>query len=90
MSETKQPIVDVSPEERAQRHQYMMLSRLEMDCHYYLGYGHRDAEHSLNYHDEKRHIKEMLKLWDELIVKPEWLSKKEIYKLAKRMDVIID
>lgn len=87
MEEIKQQVADVSPEERAQRFQYMMLSRLESDCHFYLGHGNRDAEYALYYHNEKKHIREMLKLWDELVVKPQWLSKEEIYELAEKMGV---
>lgn len=40
------------------RFNYMLLDRLRCDCEYYLGYGNRDANHSLWAHDEQKQIDE--------------------------------
>lgn len=44
--------------------QYMMLSRLQSDCEYYLNYGNRCTGH-LYYLDEEKQIAAMKKLWKE-------------------------
>lgn len=62
---------------------YMMLSRLQSDCDYYLGYGNR-ASH-LWASDVDSHIKEMKRLWNNLPIKPEWLSMEQIEEYEKKM-----
>jgi NAD(P)H-flavin reductase len=61
-----------------------MLSRLQSDCEYYLGYGNRTKKH-LYYGDEKEHIEEMKKLYEKLPVKPEWLAFEKILEYEKLM-----
>ncbi len=70
----------------AERFDYMMLSRLESDCKYYLGYGNRYTEH-LYYKDEQRHIDEMKKLYNSFPEdqKPEWLTWEQILNYEKAM-----
>jgi hypothetical protein len=65
---------------------YMMLSRLESDCKYYLGNGNRNKKH-LWAGDAKAQIKEMKKLYNELPEnrKPEWLTYEEILEYEKLM-----
>lgn len=65
---------------------YQMLSRLESDCKYYLGYGNRYTEH-LYYKDEQRHIDEMKKLYNSFPEdqKPEWLTWEQILNYEKLM-----
>lgn len=55
----------------------MMLSRLQMDCEYYLGNGNRHPKH-LWAGNEDRQIAEMKRLYRALIVKPKWISMKDI------------
>ena len=65
---------------------YMMLSRLQSDCDYYLGYGNRYAGH-LYYKDETEQIAEMKKLWEGFPAdkKPVWLTYEEILKYEQQM-----
>lgn len=66
--------------------QYMMLSRLQGDCLYFLGCGSGSVK-SLCYDSIEEHITEMKKLWNILPTdgKPEWLSLEEIEKFEKDM-----
>ena len=65
---------------------YMMLSRLESDCKYFLGNGNRndDCLWGLNVND---HIQEMKNLYDKLGYeeKPEWLTVEDILNYEKQM-----
>jgi hypothetical protein len=56
---------------------YMMLSRLQQDCDYYLGYGNRNPK-VLWAGNVDDHIEEMKKLWNRVPEKPEWLSMQQI------------
>ncbi len=71
-------------EENDQKFQYMMLSRLKSDCEYFLGYGNR-SNNSLWAKNPKDHITEMKRLWDELEIKPEWLSMEQIEEYESEM-----
>lgn len=62
----------------------MMLSRLQSDCDYYLGNGKR-SERVLWAGNVDDHIAEMKRLWNNLKVKPEWLSMEEIEDYEKQM-----
>ena len=68
------------------RHSYMMLSRLQSDCKYFLGHGNRSFKHlwagSIN-----EQIKEMKRLWKSFPFygKPEWLSYKDILQFEVEM-----
>ena len=63
---------------------YMLLSRLQMDCNYYVGYGGRVSKH-LWAGEEKLHINEMKGIHNYLNPKPEWLTMEEINELEKKM-----
>lgn len=68
-----------------QQFEYMMLSRLQSDCDYYLGCGGRDANHSLWAHDEQKQIDKMRELYDKLLIKPFWITAKQIDEYAVKM-----
>lgn len=63
---------------------YMMLSRLESDCKYFLGYGGR-SERVLWAGSVEEQISEMKNLWNELEVKPEWLTMEQINDYEAKM-----
>lgn len=69
------------------RFNYMMLDRLRCDCEYYLGYGGRNAKHSLWAHDEQKQIDKMREIYDSLKIKPKWLTMEQIDEYAARMGV---
>ena len=66
---------------------YMLLSRLQQDCNYYLGHGGRDAKHCLWAQDEQAQINKMRELYDLVPEKPEWLTRKQIDVYAAQMGV---
>lgn len=68
----------------AEKFSYMMLSRLQSDVEYYLGYGNRNERH-LRSESIDAHIAEMKRIWNSLNVKPEWLSMEEILEYEKNM-----
>ncbi len=70
--------------EDSQQHQYMMLSRLQSDCEYFLGNG-KGSERNLYYKNVEEHISEMKNLWNQLVVKPEWLSLEDINEYEDKM-----
>lgn len=74
-----------TPEEK---YIYMMLSRLQSDCEYYLGWGNRDAKR-LWATDEREQIDEMKALWNKLDddKKPMWLTWENILNYEKLMIV---
>ena len=63
---------------------YMLLSRLQSDCKYFLGNGGR-SESRLWAGSVKEQIEKMKKLWNKLDPKPEWLSMEDIKKYEKDM-----
>ena len=65
---------------------YMMLSRFQMDCEYYLGYGNR-CVNRLWTHDEKEQISHMKALYDSFQkdAKPEWCTYQQILDYEKSM-----
>lgn len=65
---------------------YMLLSRMQSDCGYYLENGNRLAKY-LWANDEKAHIAYMRYIWEFLPEKPEWLTMEEINDYAKKMGV---
>ena len=67
-----------------QTFRYQMLSRLQSDCEYYLGHGNRSPK-VLWALDEKEHIDEMKKIWNELDEKPEWLTMEQIEEYEAKM-----
>ena len=66
--------------------QYMMLSRLQSDCEYYLNYGNHCVGR-LYYHNENKQIDAMKKLWQEFPDdgKPVWLTWEKILEYEKAM-----
>ncbi|MBU5406790.1 hypothetical protein KQH97_00580 [Ruminococcus sp. MSJ-25] len=67
-----------------QKSEYMLLGRLQMDCNYYLGAGNRNSKH-LWAGTPKEQIEKMKELYSKLVVKPEWLSEKNISDYEKAM-----
>lgn len=67
--------------------EYMLLSRLQQDCKYYLNFGGRDAKHCLWAGDEQKQIDKMRELYDLLPEKPEWLTREQIDNYAAQMGV---
>lgn len=72
------------PTEKEQQHKYMLLSRLQMDCNYFLGYGHRNTNRlwSGNVQD---HISDMKELYNSLTVKPQWITMNDILEFEIKM-----
>lgn len=67
---------------------YMLLSRMQSDCNFYLGNGNRNAKY-LWAEDEQDHIANMKALWNSFPEdgKPEWLSMEDIERFEKEMVV---
>lgn len=65
---------------------YMMLSRLQMDCNYFLGNGNGYEGH-LYYKSVEEHCDEMEKLWNSFANedKPEWLTMEQIKEYREKM-----
>ena len=65
---------------------YMMLSRLKMDCDYFLGYGDRYEAH-LWAGNIPGQIAEMKKIWRKFPEegKPEWLTWEDILDYERKM-----
>lgn len=64
---------------------YQLLSRLKMDCEYFLGFGNR-SEHVLWSGTVEDHIADMKALWNDIKTgKPEWLTYEDILKYEKEM-----
>jgi hypothetical protein len=65
---------------------YMLLSRLESDCKYYLGYGYRNAN-KLWAGNEMGQIEKMKELYNcfSKDKKPEWLTYEQILEYEKLM-----
>jgi len=72
--------------QQTEKFRYQLLSRLQMDCEYYLGNGNRHPKHLWS-EDEKSHIKNMKTLYNSFNrnKKPEWISKKDIKNYEKQM-----
>jgi len=63
---------------------YMMLSRLKMDCDYFLGNGQIYGNH-LHQGNVPDQIKYMKSLWNGFTEKPEWLTMEQIEEYEKKM-----
>jgi predicted RNA-binding Zn-ribbon protein involved in translation (DUF1610 family) len=74
------------PPSKENKFNYMMLSRMQSDCEYYLNYGNR-SKNRLYYEDEQRHIDEMRKLHNAFPEdgKPEWLTMEQIEQYEVQM-----
>lgn len=66
--------------------EYMLLSRMKMDCEYFLGYGRRST-HALWGKDVPGHIASMKEYWNKLPAdwKPEWLPWEQILEYEAAM-----
>lgn len=66
--------------------EYMMLSRLEMDCKYFLGNGNRQVKH-LWADSVESHIGYMKELYNKFPQdkKPEWITLDDIANYEKEM-----
>ncbi|EML6324808.1 hypothetical protein QCQ60_005137 [Bacillus cereus] len=69
-----------------EKFRYQMLSRLQMDCNYYLGYGNR-GKNALWTKDEREQIELMKELWKSFKSngKPEWLTWDDITNYETEM-----
>lgn len=67
-------------------YKYQLLSRLQMDCKYYLGNGGRHNKH-LWAGEENKHIETMKDLWESFSEddKPEWLTWEDILNYESEM-----
>ncbi|KAB7891451.1 LPD11 domain-containing protein [Poseidonibacter ostreae] len=63
---------------------YMMLSRLQSDCEYFLGNGNGCEKH-LWAGNVTEQIEEMIKLFNQLNEKPEWLTLEDIKTYESKM-----
>lgn len=77
---------ELFPQEDKNTFNYQMLSRLKMDCEYFLGNGGRNEKH-LWADTVAEQIEEMKRLWHGFSEedKPEWLTLEEIEDYAFRM-----
>lgn len=67
---------------------YMMLSRLQMDCEYFLGNGH-GCENHLWAGNVQEQIAKMKKLYNALEEKPEWISMEDIENYEQQMTSLL-
>lgn len=70
----------------AEAYRYQLLSRLQQDCDYFLGYGNRCEKHlwSLNAKDQIADMKALHNSFPDN-KKPEWLSMEQIEEYEKQM-----
>lgn len=66
------------------QHNYRLLSRLRMDCEYYLGYGNR-ADKNLWAGNVPDQIAKMRELYQTLPEKPDWISLDDIDRYEREM-----
>lgn len=67
-----------------ERLKYMLLSRMQMDCEYFLNWGMGNVKRLWALDIEKQ-IMYMKAIWENLNEKPEWLSYEQILEYEKRM-----
>jgi len=65
---------------------YQLLSRLQLDCEYFLGHGNRSEKHLWS-GNVKKHIEDMKALLDTFAndKKPDWISLNDILEYEKQM-----
>lgn len=85
--EDKNKWQDVYDSIKADEFKYMMLGRLKQDCLYFLGNGNGHEKHlwALNISEQ---ISEMKEHWNEIKIKPEWISMQDIEDFEKNMSVL--
>lgn len=76
---------------QANKFDYMMLSRLQSDCEYFLKNGNGFVGH-LYYKDVDRHIEEMKKIYNSFSKeeRPEWISLEEIDSYQEKMNKMLE
>lgn len=67
-----------------EKFEYQLLGRLQQDCDYYLGAGKRNRKH-LWALDEKLQIQKMKELYENVPIKPEWLTLEAIDEYERQM-----
>jgi len=80
------PPTDMEKREKQFRGEYLLLSRLQMDCKYFLGSGNRN-EKTLWAGNVSEQIAKMKELWNIFPedLKPEWCTWEQILDYEKRM-----
>ncbi|WP_088510978.1 LPD11 domain-containing protein [Burkholderia ubonensis] len=68
---------------------YQLLARLQQDCEYYLGFGHRAKKH-LWAGDEAEQIQKMKELYEGFSEKPEWLTLEDIERYEAAMITAVE
>lgn len=77
---------DFDPLKSDDKFKYMLLSRCQQDCDYFLN--HTGYEGSLWGKSVEKHIETMRDLWDNFSEKPDWISKEDIDKYEQDMLVL--
>lgn len=79
-------MVDLSILNSDKNFRYQLLSRLKMDCDYYLGFGNKSKNHLWD-GNEKDQIETMFSLHNSFSEseKPEWLTIEEIKEYESKM-----
>jgi hypothetical protein len=79
-------MVDLDILNKDEKFRYQLLSRLKMDCDYYLGNGNKSKNH-LWAGNEKDQIETMFSLYESFSEseKPEWITIKEIKEYENKM-----
>ena len=69
-----------------EKFRYQLLSRMQMDCNYYLGNGNRNIKH-LWAENEEEQIEVMKYIWNSFAddEKPEWLTWEDILNYEGEM-----
>ena len=78
------PITELEKYARDEQFLYMLLSRLQMDCNFYVGCGGRNSK-NLWAGSEAAHINEMKAIHNYLNPTPEWLTMEQIEEFDKQM-----
>ena len=78
------PLLDKYGLNKDDQFKYMMLSRMQSDCKYYLGHGNRN-EKDLWAKDPAVHIAIMKELYDSVPEEPQWLTREELESYEKEM-----
>lgn len=76
---------------QSDKFKYQMLSRLKMDCDYYLGNGNRNKKHLWAENEEKQ-FEAIKEIWNTFSDddKPEWLTREDISNYEIQMTKIKD
>ena len=72
---------------RDERFQYQLLSRMQMDCKYFLGNGRRYGQH-LWANSVEEHIRYMRAIFYNVSERPEWITKQELKYYEKNMKLV--